>query len=82
MMHFCHDDFFIFSNSVDIDEMPHYAAFHLSLHRLQKYLFAARTQYNWVYWVRVSFIIINFIINFEFRTINPLPKEIAVIILR
>ena len=50
-MHFCHDDFFIFSNSVDIDEMPHYAAFHLSLHRLQKYLFAARTQYNWVYWV-------------------------------
>ena len=31
--------FFTFTNSVDPDEMQHFAAFHLSLHYLQKYLF-------------------------------------------
>ena len=29
--------FFTFTNSVDPDEMQHYAAFHLGLHCLQKY---------------------------------------------
>ena len=29
--------FFTFTNSVDQDETQHYAAFHLGLHRLQKY---------------------------------------------
>ena len=36
---FCLKTFFTFSNSVDPDEMQHYAAFHLGLHCLQKYLF-------------------------------------------
>ena len=31
--------FFTFTNSVDPDEMQHYAAFHLGLHCLQKYSF-------------------------------------------
>ena len=31
--------FFTFTNSIDPDEMQLYAAFHLSLHCLQKYLF-------------------------------------------
>ena len=31
--------FFICANSADHDEMPHYAAFHLGLHYLPKYLF-------------------------------------------
>ena len=31
------DDLFTFTNSVDTDEMQHYAAFHLDLHCLQKY---------------------------------------------
>ena len=30
---------FTFTNSVDPDEMQHFAAFHLGLHCLQKYLF-------------------------------------------
>ena len=30
---------FILANSEDPDEMPHYAAFHLALHCLQKYQF-------------------------------------------
>ena len=30
--------FFTFTNTVDPDEMQHYAAFHLGLHCLQKYL--------------------------------------------
>ena len=33
------DLFFTFINSVDPDEMPHYAAFHLGLHCLKKYSF-------------------------------------------
>ena len=36
---FCLKNFFTFSNSVDPDEMQHYAAFHLGLHCLQKYSF-------------------------------------------
>ena len=36
---FCQNIFFTFTNSVDPDEMQHYAAFHLGLHCLQKYLF-------------------------------------------
>ena len=28
---------FVLANSVDPDEMPHYAAFHLGLHCLSKY---------------------------------------------
>ena len=31
--------FFTFSNSVEPDEMQHYAAFHLGLHCLQKWSF-------------------------------------------
>ena len=30
---------FILANSADVDEMPHYAAFHLGLHHLPKHLF-------------------------------------------
>ena len=30
---------FVVANSADPDEMPHYAAFHLGLHCLPKYLF-------------------------------------------
>ena len=33
------EDFFVLESSADPDEMPHYAAFHLGLHCLQKYLF-------------------------------------------
>ena len=33
---FCLKIFFTFTNSVDPDEMQHYAAFHLDLHCLQK----------------------------------------------
>ena len=36
---FCLKIFFTFTKSVDPDEMQHYAAFHLGLHCLQKYLF-------------------------------------------
>ena len=35
----CLKIFFTLTNSVDPDEMQHYAAFHLSLHFLQKYSF-------------------------------------------
>ena len=31
---------FTLANSAYLDEMPHYAAFHLDLHCLSKYLFA------------------------------------------
>ena len=30
---------FVLANSVDLDEMPHYAVFHLGLHCLPKYAF-------------------------------------------
>ena len=33
------EDFLISANSADPDEMQHYAAFHLGLHCLPKYLF-------------------------------------------
>ena len=33
------EDLFTFTNSVDPDEMQHYAAFHLDLHCLPKYPF-------------------------------------------
>ena len=33
------EDIFTFTNSVDPDEIQHYAAFHLGLHCLQKNLF-------------------------------------------
>ena len=33
------DLFYLNTNSVDTDEMPHYLAFNLGLHCLQKYLF-------------------------------------------
>ena len=36
---FCLKIIFNFTNSVDPGEMQHYAAFHLGLHCLQKYLF-------------------------------------------
>ena len=36
---FCLKIFFTFTNSVDPEEMQHYAAFHLGLHCLQKYSF-------------------------------------------
>ena len=41
MMYFCSMKFvFIVANREDPDEMLHYAAFHLGLHCLPKYLFA------------------------------------------
>ena len=36
---YCMKIIFTFTNSVDPDEMQHYAAFHLGLNCLQKYLF-------------------------------------------
>ena len=36
---FCLKIFFVFTNSVDADEMQNYAAFHLGLHCLQRYSF-------------------------------------------
>ena len=39
ILFFCLKIFFTFTNSVDPDEMQHYAAFHLGLHCLQKSLF-------------------------------------------
>ena len=36
---FCLKIIFTLTNSVDPDEMQHYAAFHLGLHCLQKYSF-------------------------------------------
>ena len=38
-MYLLSEDSLSFTNSVDPDEMQHYAAFHLDLHCLQKYLF-------------------------------------------
>ena len=35
----CQKIFFTFTNSVDPDEMQHYAVFYLGLHCLQKYSF-------------------------------------------
>ena len=32
---------FVKANSAGTDEMPHYGAFHLGLHNLQKYLFSS-----------------------------------------
>ena len=52
--------FFTFTNSVDPDEMQHYAAFHLGLHCLQKYLFRGFPnskgyplfhQYYFLFWI-------------------------------
>ena len=37
-----------FSNSVDTDEMQHYAAFHLGLQCLQKYPFMGFCIYKWL----------------------------------
>ena len=36
---FCLNIYFTFTNSVEPDELQHYAAFHLGLHCLQKYSF-------------------------------------------
>ena len=33
------EDLWVLINNVDTDEMPHYAAFHLSLHCLPKFTF-------------------------------------------
>ena len=49
---FCLTNFFTFTNSVDPDEMQHYAAFHLGLHCLQKYLF--RVSVNPLHYDRLS----------------------------
>ena len=38
LIFFCLYIFFTFTNSVDPDEMQHYAAFHLGLHCSRKYL--------------------------------------------
>ena len=40
LYYFVWKSFFTFTNSVDPDEMQHYAAFHLGLHCLQKYSFS------------------------------------------
>ena len=39
LLYFLPEDIFTFTNSVDPDEMQHYAAFHLGLHCLPKYPF-------------------------------------------
>ena len=38
--------FFTFTNSVDPDEMQHYAAFHLGIHCLQKYYVCSFPKYK------------------------------------
>ena len=43
---FCLKIFFIFANSVEPDEMQHFAAFHLGLHCLQKYSFRGIQRVN------------------------------------
>ena len=58
-MHFCLEDFFIFSNSADIDEMPHYAAFNLGLHCLQKYIVPICRYQQW------KVLLLSLILNFE-----------------
>ena len=40
---FCLKILLTFTNSVDLDEMQHYAAFHLGLHCLQRYWFRGFT---------------------------------------
>ena len=45
---FCLKIFFTFTNSVDPDEMQQYAAFHLGLHCLQKYLYRGFPEYKWL----------------------------------
>ena len=42
------EDLFTFINSVDPDEMQHYAAFHLGLHCLQKYSLRGFPEYKWL----------------------------------
>ena len=39
---YCLKIYFTFTNSVEPDEMQHYAAFHLGLHCLQKYRYSFR----------------------------------------
>ena len=46
ILYFCLNVFFTFTNSVDTDEMQHYAAFHLGLHCLQKYSFRGFPEYK------------------------------------
>ena len=50
---------FIIENSADPDEMPHYAAFHLSLQCMSRYLFTGiqnEMRYKSVRFDRVSFL--------------------------
>ena len=49
---------FTFTNSVDPDEMQHYAAFHLGLHCLQKYLFRGFPK-GWILCSKISIIILH-----------------------
>ena len=56
---------FTFTNSVDPDEIQHYAAFHLSLHCLQKYPFrVSRIQkvnvYIFVWSFKVYYVLLQF----------------------
>ena len=46
ILYICHEDllFFIIANSANPDEMPHYAAFHLELHCLPRYLLVDLTR--------------------------------------
>ena len=39
--------FFLMANSADLDEMPLYAAYHLSLHFLPKYMLTGRQYPDW-----------------------------------
>ena len=50
--------FVSFTNSADSEEMPPSAAFHLGLHRLQKYLFAGIKNEKYM-------ITLSLILNFE-----------------
>ena len=45
---FCLKIFFTFTNSVDPDEMQHYAAFHLGIHCLPKYSFGGFPNTKWL----------------------------------
>ena len=60
--------FFTFTNSVDPDEMQHYAAFHLGLHCLQKYLFRGFTEFKGLSLVPpILFLVLNMLSAFIFK---------------
>ena len=55
---FCPKIFFTFTNSVDPDEMQHYAAFHLGLHCFQKVLVNGFPENKWL--ISIIFYAVHF----------------------